>query len=71
MLNIENAAMEAVLMETHRCNKSWSCACPPDCRRRGKGDSVRKGKLGVRGMHLSFVLALILQFNFRFAPVKI
>lgn len=28
MLHIKNAAMEAVLMETHRCNKSWSCACP-------------------------------------------
>jgi len=71
MLNIKNIAVEAVLMETHRCNKSWSVHARTDRRRRGRGDSVRKGKLGVQGMHLSFVLALTLQFNFRFTPVKI
>lgn len=71
MLNFKKAAMEAVLMETHRCNKSWSVHARTDCMRRGRGDSVKKGKLGVQGMLLSFVLALTLQFNFRFNPVKI
>lgn len=71
MLNIKNAATEAVLMEHIAATKVGLAHARTDCRRRGKGDSVRKGKLGVRGMHLSFVLALTLQFNFRFAPVKI